>query len=85
MRSAHALRRSGWTLEMFRVGSTVTVTGSPERTKARQCYLSTILFADGTRMRCKFMLRNPDRGLAGGGEGDCQMSTHEKVFDAVLG
>ncbi|HYP81617.1 MAG TPA: DUF6152 family protein [Steroidobacteraceae bacterium] len=50
MRSAHALRRSGWTLEMFRVGSTVTVTGSPERTKPRQCYLSTILFADGTRM-----------------------------------
>ena len=35
---------------MFRVGSTVTVTGSPERTKPRQCYLSTILFADGARM-----------------------------------
>jgi hypothetical protein len=50
MRSAHALRRSGWTIEMFRIGSAVTVTGSPERYKPRQCYLSTIRFADGSSM-----------------------------------
>lgn len=50
MRSAHSLRRSGWTDEMFKAGSAVTVTGSPERTKPRQCYLSTILFADGSSM-----------------------------------
>jgi hypothetical protein len=50
MRSAHALRRSGWTIDMFRIGSTVTVTGSPERYKPRQCYLSTIRFADGSSM-----------------------------------
>ena len=50
MRSAHSLRRSGWTVDMFHVGSTITVTGSPERYKPRQCYLSTIQFADGSRM-----------------------------------
>lgn len=50
MRSANSLRRSGWTVEMFRAGTAVTVTGSPERYKARQCYLSTIKFADGTSM-----------------------------------
>jgi hypothetical protein len=50
MRSAHSLRRSGWTIDMFRIGSAITVTGSPERTKPRQCYLSTIQFADGSRM-----------------------------------
>jgi hypothetical protein len=50
MRSAHSLRRSGWTIEMFRAGTAVTVTGSPERFKPRQCYLSTIKFADGTSM-----------------------------------
>jgi hypothetical protein len=50
MRSAFSLRRSGWSQEMFRVGSQVTVTGSPERTKPRQCYLSTINFADGSHM-----------------------------------
>ena len=50
MRSANALRRSGWTKEMFRVGSSITVTGSPERRKPNQCYLGTILFADGSSM-----------------------------------
>jgi hypothetical protein len=50
MRSAHSLRRSGWTVEMFRAGTTVEVTGSPERFKPRQCYLSTIKFGDGTSM-----------------------------------
>jgi hypothetical protein len=39
---------------------------------------------DGTRMRCTFVLRNPVSGMAGGGEGDCQLSTNEKVFHAVL-
>jgi hypothetical protein len=50
MRSANALRRSGWTKEMFRIGSSITVTGSPERRKPNQCYLGTILFADGSSM-----------------------------------
>jgi Family of unknown function (DUF6152) len=50
MRSAMSLKRSGWTLDMFKVGSPITITGSPERTKPNECYLSTILFADGSRM-----------------------------------
>ncbi len=50
MRSASALKRSGWTKDMFRVGSRVTVTGSPERRKPDQCYLATIQFADGSSM-----------------------------------
>jgi Family of unknown function (DUF6152) len=50
MRSANALRRSGWTADMFKGGSTITITGSPERTKANWCYLGTITFADGSHM-----------------------------------
>ena len=50
MRSASSLRRSGWTREMFGAGTPVTVTGSPERFKAQQCYLSTIRFGDGSSM-----------------------------------
>jgi Family of unknown function (DUF6152) len=50
MRSAHSLRRSGWSVQMFKAGTTVEVTGSPERFKPRQCYLSTIKFGDGTSM-----------------------------------
>jgi hypothetical protein len=50
MRSVNSLRRSGWTREMFEIGSTITVTGSPERRKPNECYLGTILFADGSSM-----------------------------------
>lgn len=39
---------------------------------------------DATRMRCEFTLFRPDDGLAGGGQGACQLSTNEDVFDAVL-
>jgi hypothetical protein len=35
---------------MFRIGSTLTITGSPERHKPSWCYLGTIVFADGSRM-----------------------------------
>lgn len=51
-------------------------------------YADTVLAhlesADGTRMRCGFALYAPDVGIAGGGQGDCQLSTNEDVFDAVL-
>jgi len=50
MRSVNALRRSGWSKELFQIGSTITVTGSPERHKPNECYLGTILFADGSSM-----------------------------------
>jgi Family of unknown function (DUF6152) len=50
MRSVNSLRRSGWTTDMFKIGSTLTITGSPERHKADYCYLGTIVFADGSHM-----------------------------------
>ena len=50
MRSAHVLRRSGWTKELFPVGQQVTIEASPNRTDPASCYLQTILMADGTRM-----------------------------------
>lgn len=40
--------------------------------------------SDGTRMRCSFQLNKPDTGLGSGGEGDCQLSNHEAIFDAVI-
>jgi hypothetical protein len=39
---------------------------------------------NGTRMRCKFALREPESGLAGGGDGDCQLTDNRTVFDARL-
>jgi hypothetical protein len=39
---------------------------------------------EGTRMRCKFVLKNPATGLSDGATGQCQLSTGETVFDAEI-
>jgi hypothetical protein len=49
MRAATVLRRSGWTPEMFEVGEQVTITGRGDRYDERSCYLTTIVFDDGSR------------------------------------
>lgn len=46
--------------------------------------LALLQAPDGARMRCEFVLFRPDLGLSGGGQGDCQLSTNEEVFAAVL-
>ena len=48
MRSATTLRRSGWSPEMFPAGAQVTIQGSPDRNDPRACYVSTVIFADGS-------------------------------------
>ena len=50
MRSAHTLRRSGWTQDLFPVGAKMTVEASPDRVDPASCYLQTILFESGNRM-----------------------------------
>ena len=49
MRAATVLRRSGWTPEMFEIGEKVTITGRGDRYDERSCYLTTIVFGDGSR------------------------------------
>ena len=48
MRAATVLRRSGWSPEMFKVGENIAITGAPDRFDANSCYVSTVVFADGT-------------------------------------
>jgi hypothetical protein len=50
MRSAVTLRRSGWTPDLFPIGKKVTITGSPDRDDPYSCYVSTVVFADGSRL-----------------------------------
>ena len=50
LRSATTLRRSGWTPEMFAAGTRITIQGSPDRTETRACYVSTLVFGDGTTL-----------------------------------
>ena len=48
LRSATTLRRSGWTPEMFAIGTKITIQGSPDRAEKGACYTSTLTFGDGT-------------------------------------
>jgi hypothetical protein len=50
MRSAHTLRRSGWTKELFPLNTQVTIEAAPDRADANSCYLNTIRFANGSHM-----------------------------------
>ncbi len=64
MRSAHVLRRSGWSLDLFRVGDEIALDASPDRADPNSCYLQTILFADGSRMdRYGQYVRAPEGGI----------------------
>ncbi len=50
LRSAHTLRRSGWSPDLFKSGSKMTVTAAPDRQDAASCYLNTIQFENGNRV-----------------------------------
>jgi hypothetical protein len=50
MRSAHTLRRSGWTKELFPINSKVTIEAAPDRADPASCYLNTIRFENGSHM-----------------------------------
>ena len=47
MRSAHTLRRSGWSEELLPIGQQVTIEAAPDRADPNSCYLNTIRFKDG--------------------------------------
>lgn len=47
LRGATVLRRSGWSKDMFPIGETLTITGSPDRFQENTCYTGTLHFADG--------------------------------------
>lgn len=50
LRGGTVLRRSGWTQDMFEIGSDVTITGSPDRFEENTCYMGSIFFANGNKM-----------------------------------
>jgi hypothetical protein len=64
MRSAHTLRRSGWTQDLFPVGQQVTVEAAPDRADPSSCYLNTVRFASGAHMdRYGQYVKAPEGGI----------------------
>ena len=64
LRGATVLRRSGWSPEMFKAGTTITITGAPDRFEPNTCYLGSALFADGTRVDRYGQLSRPAAAAA---------------------
>ena len=48
MRAATVLRRSGWSKELFKPGDPIYIIGAPDKSDSRSCYLSLVVFADGS-------------------------------------
>jgi hypothetical protein len=63
LRGGTALRRSGWTQDMFEIGSKVTITGSPDRFEENTCYMGSILFANGNMMERYGQLVEAERSM----------------------
>ena len=64
LRGATVLRRSGWSPEMFKTGTTITITGAPDRFEPNTCYLGSAIFADGTRVDRYGQLSRPPASAA---------------------
>jgi hypothetical protein len=47
--------------------------------------VATLESPDGERMRCRFSLADPEEGLAGGAQGDCQLEEGGEIEYAVIG
>jgi hypothetical protein len=50
MRAATLIKRSGWSADMFKVGSHVEIEGHPHRTDPEACYIETFKIGDAARM-----------------------------------
>jgi hypothetical protein len=50
MRAAVLLRRSGWSADMFKVGSHIEVDGHPHRTDPNACYTEEFKFGDAPKI-----------------------------------
>ncbi|MBU2936790.1 MULTISPECIES: DUF6152 family protein [Pacificibacter] len=47
LQSGSLLKRNGWTTDMFEIGSTISIIGSPDRTDPTTCYMSQVTFENG--------------------------------------
>jgi len=64
MRAATVLRRSGWSVDMFKVGEAIAITGAPDRFDVNSCYVNTVVFADGTSADRYAQLTKPGAATA---------------------
>jgi hypothetical protein len=64
MRAAMLIRRSGWELDMFVVGSHVEIKGHPHRTDPSACYLESFTLGDAPELGRNDQLTSTERVVA---------------------
>ncbi len=63
LRGGTVLRRSGWSEDLFEIGSSISITGSPDRFEENTCYTGTITFATGLSLDRYDQVSEADRNL----------------------
>lgn len=63
MRAGALLIRSGWTAEMFKAGTRITVTGFPARREPHGCYADEVEIDGGKTLQHYTQLDGADKGL----------------------
>ena len=63
LRGGTVLRRSGWSEDLFEIGSSISITGSPDRFEEKTCYTGTITFATGLSLDRYDQVSEADRNL----------------------
>lgn len=62
MRAGALLKRSGWTLDMFKPGTQLYIVAAPAWNEPRACYSETVTFQDGRTIERYEQLANADKG-----------------------
>jgi hypothetical protein len=62
MRAASVLKRSGWTQDMFKPGTQITIDGAPARREKFGCYVNDVVFGDGKKVERYQQLDGADKG-----------------------
>lgn len=65
LRSGSLLKRKGWTTDMFAIGSTIKIFGSPDRSDSRTVYAETVTFEDGRVVARYDVLDDSGNAVAG--------------------
>lgn len=63
MRAASVLKRSGWTADMFKPGTHITIAGVAARREPNGCYVNDVIFDDGKVIQRYQQLEKADKGV----------------------
>lgn len=76
LQSGSLLKRRGWTTELFKTGSKISILGSPDRTDPTTCYMNKVTFENGITATRNSVFNN-DGTLATNSDNPSQEETNK--------